>query len=70
MTAHTRKHANPCPQAGQKSVTSEQKTACCFLSENWLASSYKTDHYGLKNLKCCVNVAVLRVNISQTARIH
>lgn len=77
MTAHTRKHADPClpAPAGRTKVghtRAEQKLAVFFFPhvKNWLASSYITERYGRKNLKCCVNVAVLRVNIFQTAQIH
>lgn len=79
-SAHTRKHADPCLPlpplcSGQdrKSVTSERNAARCFLiwKIGW-HPAIKQTAMDLKNLKCCVNVAVLRVNFFffQTAQIH
>lgn len=73
MTAHTRKHANsrlPLP-AGRTKVSHirpEHSLLFSCLKIGWCPAIKQT--CGLKNLKCCVNVAVLCVNIIQTAQIH
>lgn len=64
MTAHTRKHANPC--FTKVSYRVELSLPFSRLKIGCHAAT-KQNRYGLKNLKCCVNVAVLRVNISSNS---